>query len=137
MDRQLQEKFQTILPSQPLEDDGNEWVTADSQRRVQEKMRHRNNTTPAEEVSGKFNEMPPAYELHNENEILRQIAGCTDFSYDTTPESFHEGYMRRPMNGTDDQYTGEHADHFYGEAVDVEEPSKVGFVERNNYLDRL
>jgi hypothetical protein len=39
------------------------------------------------------------------------------------------------MNGTDDLYTGEHVDQFYGEAVD--EDGKVGFAERNNYLDRM
>jgi hypothetical protein len=33
------------------------------------------------------------------------------------------------MGMTDDLYTGEHCDHFYGDAD--------GFVERNNYLDRL
>ena len=116
----LQEKFQVILPPQPNEDDGTEWTTAESARRT-------SNETPR-------NEMPHS-DLKNENQMLRQIAGCTDFSYDTTPESFATGYRRHAMNGADDQYTGEHVDHFYGEVVD--EKGNAGFAERNNYLDRL
>ena len=116
----LQEKFQTILPPQPNEDDGNEWQTFESQRKA---------TAPA-----RFNEMPNNMDVANQNPMLRQIAGCTDFSYDTTPESLEKGYRRHPMKGTDDLYTGEHVDHFYGEVQDEE--GKKGFVERNNYCDR-
>ena len=115
----LQEKFQVILPPRPNEDDGNEWTTAASARRT-------STETPRNEM--------PGLDLPNQNQMLRQIAGCTDFSYDTTPESFDKGYMRHAMNGTDDLYTGEHVDHFYGEAVD--EDGNAGFAERNNYMDR-
>lgn len=117
----LQEKFQTILPPQPNEDDGTEWTTAASARRT-------SNETPR-------NEMPTGQELRGGNPMTRQIAGCTDFSYDANPKAMAEGYTRRPMNGSDDIYTGEHVEHFYGEAVD--EKGNAGFVERNNYLDRL
>lgn len=116
----LQEKFQVILPPQPNEDDGTEWVTADSARKTSREIPR--------------NEMP-GLDLPNENQMLRQIAGCTDFSYDTNPKAMAEGYTRREMNGSDDQYTGEHVEHFYGEVVD--EKGNTGFVERNNYLDRL
>ncbi len=134
--KSLQEKFQTILPSVPDEDDGTEWTDLSASRHIsEEQSRHRNNQTAAGETGGKFNEMPPNMELCNENEMLRQIAGCTDFSYDTNPEAFQNGFTRRPMNGTDDLYTGEHADHFYGEAVG--DDGNPGFAERNNYLDRM
>ena len=56
------------------------------------------------------------------------ISGQSDVSQDTNPESLERGFKKREMKGTDDQYTGEHMDHFYGDAG--------GFVERNNYLDR-
>jgi hypothetical protein len=116
----LQEKFQTILPPQPNEDDGTEWKTFESARNPKE-------------APGRGFEMPVA-QTENKHPMLRQIAGCTDFSYDTNPEAFDKGFTRKAMNGTDDLYTGEHIDHFYGEAVD--EDGKTGFVERNNYLDR-
>jgi hypothetical protein len=131
----LQEKFQTILPPQPFEDDGTEWVDRESARRTYEPgQRHQNNANAEEVADGKFNEMPVNMDNKNQNPLLRQIAGCTDFSYDTTPESFTEGYRRHPMKGSDDQEFMEHMDHFYGTAVD--EQGKEGFVERNNYLDR-
>jgi hypothetical protein len=52
-------------------------------------------------------------------------AGSTD---PTGVSGLDKGYDRKDMKGTDDLYTGEHADLFYGDAG--------GFVERNNYLDR-
>lgn len=132
----LQEKFQVILPPQPDEDDGTQWKTFASQRKTYEYgTKHVNNDAAGQEVDGKFNEMPVNMDLKNQNPVLRQIAGCTDFSYDTNPESFAEGFTRKAMNGSDDLYTGEHVDHFYGEAVD--EDGKTGFAERNNYLDRM
>ncbi len=77
----------------------------------------------------------PGLNLQNQNQMTRAMAGSTDFSADTNPEAFDKGFTRRDMRGADDQYTGEHVDHFYGETVD--EDGKVGFAERNNYLDRL
>lgn len=118
----LQEKFQVILPSQPNEDDGTSWKTFESQRRTQ----------PAKE---NLNEMPVNMQLENRNAITRVIAGSTDFSADANSESLANGFARHTMNGSDDQYTGEHVDHFYGEVVD--ENGRVGFAERNNYLDRM
>lgn len=117
----LQEKFQVILPPQPDEDDGTAWKTFESQRKTD---------APGE----KLNKMP-SVDLKNQNPLMRQIAGSTDFSHDTNPEAFAEGFTRKQMNGSDDMYTGEHVDHFYGEAMDEE--GKTGFTERNNYLDRM
>jgi hypothetical protein len=53
--------------------------------------------------------------------------------------AFKFGFTRKEMRGADDVYTGEHIDHFYGEAVgkDDTEQTYEGFVERNNYLDRI
>lgn len=129
----LQEKFQTILPSAPMEDDGTEW-TAFSQSRQVSPDAVRNNTTAFDEVDGKFNKMP-SVNLTNETPLVRVMSGSTDASADTNPEALTKGYTRRPMNGSDDQYTGEHADHFYGECMDGE--GQVGFAERNNYMDRM
>jgi len=136
----LQEKFQVILPPQPDEDDGAEWKTFESQRRTyQYGARHVNNTTATQDVDGKFNEMPPNMDLQNQNSMTRSIAGSTDFSADANPEALALGYKRQAMSGSDDAYTGEHADHFYGVAYGRDEKDKLveGFCERANYLDRL
>src|SRR5574342_966542 len=100
----LQEKFQVILPPQPDEDDGTNWKTFESQRR----------TDPVKE---NLNEMPPNMQLQNQNAVTRNLAGSSDFSADTNVEALGNGFTRRAMNSSDDQYTGEHVDHFYGEAV--------------------
>ncbi len=137
----LQEKFQVILPPKPDEDDGTEWKTFESQRKTFEAGEvHVNNRFADEEVDGKFNIVPPGMDINDQpriqiNNMPKVMAGSSDFSADTNMESFDKGFTRREMAGSDDQYTGEHVDHFYGEAVD--ENGKVGFAERNNYLDRL
>jgi hypothetical protein len=137
----LQEKFQVILPPAPNEDDGTEWKTFESQRQTGEAgQAHVNNQFADEEVDGKFNLPPPGMDINdqarfNPNNLPLSMAGSSDASADTNPQAFDQGFTRRAMSGTDDQYTGEHVDHFYGEVVD--EDGKTGFVERNNYLDRL
>lgn len=137
----LQEKFQVILPPAPNEDDGTEWKTFESQRQTFEAGQvHINNQSAEQETDVKYNAMPPGMDINdqsrfNPNNMPLGMAGSTDASADTNLQAFDKGFTRRPMNGTDDQYTGEHVDHFYGEVVD--EDGKVGFCERNNYLDRL
>lgn len=134
----LQEKFQITIP--PKEEDDHEWSTFQSQRSTGEAgFQHSNNTTADADVTAKLNYMPPGMDISNQrckriNAMPLSMAGKTDKSADTTMEAFAEGYTRRAMQGTDDQYSGEHMDHFYGEVED--ELGNCGFVERNNYLDR-
>jgi hypothetical protein len=83
--------------------------------------------------TSKFNGMPPGMELDNQwaadiESMPLVTAGETDVSKDTNPESFREGFKRIDMKGTDDLYTGEHTDLWYGDTG--------GFIERNNMLDR-
>lgn len=140
----LQEKFQTILRPDPSEDERGPWKPLSSARKTFEPgTAHKNNTTADEPLFMKMNEMPPNMEVPvqrdnsfngHPDQTVRQLAGCTDVSYDTNPESMEEGYTRHAMNGSDDLYNGEHMDHFYGEVEDEE--GKKGFAERNNYLDR-
>lgn len=137
----LQEKFQVILPPAADEDDGTEWKTFESQRQTGESGQvHVNNRFADEEVDGKFNIGPPGMDINdqprfNPNNMPLVMSGSTDISADTNLEAFDKGFTRRAMNGSDDQYSGEHVDHFYGEATDEE--GKTGFAERNNYLDRI
>jgi hypothetical protein len=63
------------------------------------------------------------------------LSGRSDVSRDTNQESKRKGFKHLGMKGTDDQYSGEHQDLFYGEAT-VPGVNHDGFVERNNYLDR-
>src|SRR2546422_586742 len=78
----------------------------------------------------KFNEMPPGYQCAGPmDHFTESPAGATDVTNDVNDASTRKGYAVKQMKATDDQYTGEHADQFYGDAG--------GFVERNNLLDRM
>lgn len=126
----LQEKFQITVPGKENGDEP--WADADAQRDLRG-LDPWVSKSPTDVDSRKFNFMPPGMELHNQwrtqqEQMPLTMMGENDVSKDTNPEAYREGFTRRKMKGTDDQYTGEHADHFYGDAG--------GFAERNNYLDR-
>ena len=136
----LQEKFQIITPV-ANEDDGNKWVSFESARESNVAgTPHCNNEKAADVCADKFNYLPPGMDIDTQKRVQIEqmplsVAGATDVTDDTTPEAFKEGFRRRPMKGTDDVYSGEHIDHFYGEAIG--DDGNEGFVERNNYLDRI
>jgi len=114
----LQEKFQICVPTKA--EDGESWVSAGSQRDVTLHVGIYNSMPPGMDITRQFNT-----EQHQQPLAL---SGSTDVSKDTNPSALEHGFTKRTMKGCDDQYTGEHMDHFYGDAG--------GFVERNNYLDR-
>ena len=130
----LAEKFQITVPykeeSVPPED---AWTSQDS-------VRH-NCTEYVPEHGEKFNVLPPGMDITNSRNspddfTYSAMAGASDVSPGARDvDRINKGFVRPDMKGTDDQYSGEHVDLFYGEAVD--EKGNVGFVERNNYLDRL
>jgi hypothetical protein len=129
MPHPLQEKFQITVPAKIEGDEP--WASFESARDTHGKQEW----CPADagdQDPNKFNYMPPGMDIHQHCSLQPQMplsmAGQTDVSVDTNPDSFDCGFKKREMKGTDDQYTGEHVDHFYGDAG--------GFVERNNYLDR-
>lgn len=111
-----QEKFQITVPGKETGDEP--WASLKEQRVV----------NPQTQL-----QMPPGYEASGPmDRFTNVIAGETspsdrrmNLEGDT---NIRRGYGLAKMKGTDDQYTGEHADQFYGDAG--------GFVERNNYLDR-
>jgi len=135
----LQEKFQISAPPREQDDPGG-WASFESARSTGEAgFAHRNNSGAVAECNPKLNFMPPGMDISNQRNKRIQhmplsMAGETDVSADTNAAAFSEGFKRHNLKGDDDQYTGEHMDHFYGEVVD--EHGNVGFVERNNYLDR-
>jgi len=121
----LAEKFQITIPPKKDESDQG-WIPV-SQARVLEGVQNpdptsRFNITPQLWINAKY---PSAF----------GFGGDTDVSGGVNPETLKVGFHRREMKATDDQYGGEHVDLFYGEATN--EDGETGFVERNNYLDRL
>jgi hypothetical protein len=137
----LQEKFQVTLPPAPDVEDGNEWRSFASARTTGEAgFIHSNNKDAVADVTMKTNFLPPGMEIDNQRRVRIgampvSLAGATDVSErPTSPEGMREGFVRYNLDGADDQYTGEHMDHFYGEVVG--DGGNPGFVERNNYLDR-
>lgn len=129
--RGLQEKFQVVVPAK--EEAGEQWVSASSQRDLRG-ISEWNNSTSIEQDTRKFNMPPPGMEIANQFRTQQEnqplvMSGESDVSRDTNAQSFERGFTKREMKGSDDCYTGEHIDHFYGDAG--------GFVERNNYLDRI
>ena len=132
----LQEKFQIVTPTKP--EDGEPWVTLEQSRKnrgmLNKGVPQFQSTTSAEQDTNKFNYTPPGMEIENQvsaniNSMPFQISGSSDVSKDVNPQAFEEGFKNLELKATDDQYTGEHVDHFYGDAG--------GFAERNNYLDRM
>ena len=126
----LQEKFQITVPAK---DEAEEpWASFESARQPQTKVGEWCSENAGDADFRRFNEMPPGMDITQKrsevNNMPFSMGGQTDVSKDTNMTAFDKGFTKRDMKGTDDQYTGEHVDHFYGDAG--------GFVERNNYLDR-
>lgn len=122
----LQEKFQSVVPfHEEGKEPSEQWTKQNSQ------VVHSGNTGRG----NRFNEMPPGYDATSPRDQFAQgFGGDTDVSGDVTPHSLEHGFQRLDMSPTAEVYTGEQVDLFYGEAVD--EKGRVGFAERNNYLDR-
>jgi len=143
----LQEKFQIVVPPKQETATDSNWVFGEkSYTRPDPGIDnpHRNNSTADEEVAPKFNQLPPGMEIDNQmrpdqSHFVKGWGGDQDVSGKLASlESVHMGYTHIDMKGDDDQYTGEHMDHFYGVAYGTDDNGKKieGFAERNNYLDR-
>lgn len=121
----ISEKFQITVPTK--EEAGEDFVSFESARV--------NHDIPVGDRA-KLNDMPEV-DLYDcgSNGFVQGFGGNTDVSNGVNAKSMTKGFSRFNMKGTDDQYGGEHIDLFYGEVED--EKGNVGFIERNNYLDRL
>ena len=147
----LQEKFQ--VTAEPRAKRDHAWTSFESQRdtRAQEEQHY---AVPSSEkrmaIGGaladfdapRTNRMPPGMNINNQTQTPnmpqpRSAAGETDVS-DMVSSSMRNGFTRIPMMGTDDLYTNEHTEEFYGEANGEDDAGNkyTGFLERNNYLDR-
>jgi hypothetical protein len=139
----LAEKFQINIPyKEEANGEDGSWISLEKVRCTAD--------IPKPDLDKKFNVIPKTeiyeqFEVNGSKERMDNWAhgfgGNTDVSSMVTKESINnpkclaQGFVRREMKATDDQYSGEHIDLFYSEAVD--EQGQVSFVERNNYLDRL
>lgn len=118
----IQEKFQVQF--EPPSTD-NQWASAASARRAS--------------GAKNLNAMPPGQNiddqpLANTRTPTRTMAAEGDVTKTWTREAVKNGFTRYNVKPTDDSYTGEHTDTFYGEAVS---DGETGFAERGNLLDRI
>lgn len=126
----LQEKFQVDNPMQG-NDDGQTGWKPDHSVRVKKNL-------PSNPAVG-FNSLPPGMDAEDQ-EVTDQrrfpmvMSGESDVSEDWSEKAMKRGFTPRPMRATDDEYSNQHNDAFYDE---IEVDGVVGFVERNNVLDRL
>jgi len=130
--RSLQEKFQ-ISSNPPKDEPPEQWASFESARQPQNNPKSWCPKTADDVDMRRFNKMPADMDIPKEfSEQHRQpfsMGGQTDVSKDYNKESIENGFKRVAMSGSDDQYNGEHTDLFYGDTG--------GFIERNNYLDRM
>ena len=137
----LQEKFQVDNPQQRNDDaEGRGWVEARSARVKKNMPGGMDQCGPDPSTNALFlNSLPPGMDIEHQ-EVTDQrkfgmvMGGESDESRDWNPEAVRNGFQRKSMLATDDEYTKAHNDAFYDEmTVDGE----TGFVERNNMLDRM
>ena len=143
MTRIVQEKFQ-VRPPQNHNDEEPGWTNDKS-------ARAKKNTPGREGAAGGdaesrfvdnavfYNGLPPGMdvedqELTDQRRLDIVMGGATDISKDYNPGAVEKGFTRKKMLGTDDEYSNEHTDIFYGEAKVGDD---IGFVERGNLLDRM
>lgn len=120
----LQEKFQ-VTAERPKKS-SHEWVSDKSARRAKSESMDLNRLPPGTDID--------AQSLIDSPPIPRVMSGETDVTQDWNASAVKNGFKRFDVKPTDDSYTGEHVDTFYGEAVS---DGDVGFVERGNLLDRI
>jgi hypothetical protein len=144
MSRIVQEKFEVRPERKPEGTEGGKWATDRSARRSKSDIvreTRRGDGRANDQVF--YNSTPPGMDIEDqevfrgrgEPTMTRNSRGNgTQATVDVTAESLRTGFDRKKMLPTDDMYTREHNDAFY-DTVEVD--GVEGFVERNNYLDRL
>lgn len=141
MSRIVQEKFEVRPEQKPEGKEGGGWASHKSAR-DRRGLQTRGGMGRYEPYRGDlYNSLPPGMDI-DDQEVADikglPLAGClgsgTQVTEDVTTTSLREGFARKKMRPTDDMYTREHNDAFY-DCVEVD--GVEGFVERNNYLDRL
>lgn len=143
MTRIVQEKFQ-VRPAQPHSEEEAGWVSQKAPN-VKKDIRGRVGRAGGDQASKAMNNaefvqsLPPGQDLEDQEftdqrQFKISMGGTTDVSKDYNETAVKQGFTRKKLATTDDEYTGEHADIFYGE---ITVDGDTGFVERANLLDRM
>ncbi len=154
MSKIVQEKFEVREPQNTNDDPRGGWVSDASARKEKgrrqgsegREMRPGMLNKRANSLDMPLNYLPPGMDIDAQhNADIREMGinsggglgnrlARGDRTQDINERSLRRGFDRKPLRPTDDQYTREHNDAFY-DTVEVD--GVVGFVERNNNLDRL
>src|ERR1700735_444659 len=136
MSKIVQEKFQGNEPQNTNDDASSGWVSDKSARDTNRLQTRHPELGTYERYGARLNMLPPGMNIEDQDiaDIHAQpMGGClgsgTQVTDDCTTKSFKEGFARKPLRPTDDQYTREHNDAFY-DTITVD--GVEGFVERNN-----
>ena len=152
MGRIVQEKFQVNYPdTQSSAENQTSWVT-DKEARAKKNLPGREGMAGGDSDSRFvndavfFNSLPPGMDIEDQEVADIRAMGINtaggfptllaqgDRTQDLTTRSVRTGFDVKAFRPTDDQYSREHNDAFYDE---VEVDGHVGFIERNNMLDRM
>lgn len=144
MPKVVQEKFQVTLPN---ETETSSWVT-DKEMRAKKYLPAREGGNGGDSMSRfsgnalMLHSLPPGMDIEDQEfSDIRQMGINVAGNFPTAlaqgdytnrevnPTSLQVGFDKKSLLQTDDEYTREHNDAFYDDVG--------GFVERNNYLDRL
>jgi len=138
----VQEKNQLEFMA-PSEDAGHEWKSLKSalvKKGTPGRLGRTGGDWPSKSMNNAvfYNSLPPGSDIKDaeisDARVMRTVtAGTDDVTDNPKGQDFVKGYVDVTMKPTDDMYTNEHVDAFYGEG---KSDGKVGFLERNNVLDR-
>jgi len=148
MPKIVQEKFQVNYPDrQSSAENQHGWLT-DVEARAKKMMPGREGVPGGDSESrfmnnaAFFNSLPPGMDIEDQEIVdIRKmgvnVSGNMPCEYaegdltnnELNKVSLRDGFHKKKLLQTDDEYTREHNDAFYDDVG--------GFVERNNYLDRM
>jgi len=148
MPKIVQEKFQVNYPDrQSSAENQHGWLT-DLEARAKKMMPGREGVPGGDGESrfmnnaAFFNSLPPGMDIEDQEIVdIRKmgvnVSGNMPAEYaegdltnnELNKVSLRDGFHKKKLLQTDDEYTREHNDAFYDDVG--------GFVERNNYLDRM
>jgi hypothetical protein len=127
MSKICQEKFEYRAPLEKPEN--RDWVSDQSARTKKGlragELEHYNCLPPGSDGEDQY--------LSDQRAMPLSMGGETDVSKDWNPEAVRAGFSAYKMRPTDDLYSNEHCDAFYGSVI---VDGVEGFLERNNTLDR-
>jgi len=147
MPKVVQEKFQVTLSEDSKDEGQYGWVT-DTEMRAKKGAPGREGKAGGDHASHEMNNamfvnsLPPGMDIEDQEfcdirqmgintagNMTNSLAQGDLTNFEVTADSLRKGFHKKTLLQTDDEYTREHNDAFYDDVG--------GFVERNNYLDRL